>query len=117
MTTGKIIEIILAEAIAVVMFVFAYAIGVRHKMELIAGYNQRTAPYVTDKPALARLVGRLCLLVGLATAVMPLVTAIWGKTLKGWSMSVGHYGGFILGALALVILQSREYVSTRRGGP
>lgn len=108
--TGKIVEILVAEGIAVLMFVFAYAIGVKQRMLLIAGYNERTAKYVTDKPALARLVGRVCLLVGIVTALMPLGTYLWGNTVAGWYMVIGHYGGFIIGVIAFTVLQSREYV-------
>lgn len=109
---GKIIEIFIMEGIAVLMFIFAYAIGVKGKMHLIAGYNERTAQYVTDKPGLARLVARVCLLTGIASALMPLVTYLWAETSKGWAMCIGHYGGFILGVLALTILQSRDYVAS-----
>jgi hypothetical protein len=115
--TAKIAEILIMEGIAVLMLWFAHAIGVQRKMHLIAGYNERTAPRVTDKPGLARLIGRVCLLVGLASALMPLATTLWGGTLKGWALCVGHYGGFILGVIALTMLQSREYVRRRREQP
>ena len=36
---GKVIEIFIMEGIAILMFGLAYAIGVKHKMHLIAGYN------------------------------------------------------------------------------
>lgn len=75
---AKIIEIITMESIALMLFVFAYAIGVMKKLELIAGYNERTSGQVKDKDGLARLVARVCLLVGLASALMPLVTHFWG---------------------------------------
>ena len=112
--TEKIVEILVAEGIAVLMFVFAYAIGVKQRMLLIAGYNERTAKHVTDKPALARLVGRACLLVGIVTALMPLGTFLWGDTVAGWYMVIGHYGGFIIGVIAFTVLQSREYVASSK---
>lgn len=108
----KLIEIVVMEGIAVLMLAFAYAIGIKRKMHLIAGYNERTAGYVTDKPALARLVARLCLLVGLASAGMPLATWVWGDTPTGLAAWIGAYGGLIVGALGLTMLQAREF--TRR---
>lgn len=109
----KLIEVIVAESIAVILFGFAYAIGVRRKMMLIAGYNQRTAKYIKDPHGLARLVGRVCMLAGVATALMPLATHFWGGTAPGWYMVVGHYGGFLIGIIVFTILQSREYVVTK----
>jgi hypothetical protein len=110
--TGKIVEIIIMESIACLMFVFAYFIGVKKKMELIAGYNERTAGHVTDKNGLARLIGRTCLLVGLASALMPAFTSLWGHQCSGYYMSIGGYGGFIAGIIAMTILQARDFTST-----
>jgi hypothetical protein len=109
--TGKIIEVLIMESVAAVMLWFAYAIGVKGRMELIAGYNQRSAEYVHDKPGLARLVGRVCLLIGVATALMPVATAIWGTSHFGFWVCMGVYGGFLAGAVALTALQSRDFVS------
>lgn len=39
--TAKLIEIFVMEGVAVLMLVFAYLIGVKGKMELIAGYNEK----------------------------------------------------------------------------
>lgn len=110
---AKLIEVLVMEGIAVLMFVFAYLIGVKKKMELIAGYNEKSAERVTDKDGLARLIARLCLLVGLASAVMPVATAIWGATATGFASCAGAYGGFIVGAVGLTALQARDYTSTR----
>lgn len=104
--TAKVIEIIVMESIAGLMFVLAYAIGVKRKMHLIAGYNERTAQYVHDKPGLARLIARLCVLVGLASAFMPIATHIWN--MSAW---IGGYGGFIVGVTVLTILQAREFTT------
>lgn len=60
----KLIEIPVMEGIAVLFFVFAYLIGVKGKMELIAGYNERTASRVKDKNGLKRLITPLCALPG-----------------------------------------------------
>ena len=106
----KLIEIVVMEGIALLMFWFAYAIGIQHRMTLIAGYNQKTAEHVTDKAALARLIARLCLLVGIASALMPLATSLWGTTTTGYYSCTGAYGGFILGTVALTMLQARDYV-------
>ena len=111
--TGKLLELIIMEGVAAVMFWFAYAIGVRHRMELIAGYNERTAHHVTDKAGLARLVGRMCGLLGLAAAVMPVATWLWGDTATGLAACVGGFGGFLAGAVGLTALQARDY--TTRG--
>ena len=113
--TGKIIELLIMESVAAVMFWFAYAIGVKRRMELIAGYNRRTADYVHDKPGLARLVGRVCLLIGVATALMPVATAIWGTSHAGFWVCLGVYCGFLAGAIALTALQSRDFVSEPAG--
>jgi hypothetical protein len=74
----KLIETVIMIGVAILMFGLAYAIGVKRKMHLIAGYNDRTAKYVTDKPGLARLIVRLCILVGIASALMQLVSCLWG---------------------------------------
>jgi len=111
--TGKLIELVIMEGVAGVMFWFAYAIGVRHRMELIAGYNERTAHRVTDKPGLARLVGRMCGLLGVASAVMPIATWLWGDTEVGLAACVGGFGGFIAGAVGVTVLQSRDYTIKR----
>ena len=114
--TGKIIEIIIMGGTASIMFFFAYAIGVKQNMNLIAGYNEKTAQYVKDGPGLARLIGRLCLLIGLAPAGMPLFMALWGTTTRGWHLCAGHYGGFLFGVIILTILQSRDYVQSSLTG-
>ncbi len=114
--TEKLIEIIVLEGIAVSLFVFAYAIGIKHKMHLIAGYNERTAQYVHDKPGLARLVARLCLLVGLASAFMPMATYLWGGKPTGMATWIGAYGGFIVGTLILTMLQAREFTTANTPG-
>lgn len=110
--SGKLLEIVIMEGVAVVMFWFAYAIGVRQRMELIAGYNERTAHRVTDKPGLARLVGRMCGLVGLAAAVMPIATWLWGDTASGLAACIGGFGGVFAGAVGLTVLQARDYTTT-----
>jgi hypothetical protein len=107
--TAKLIEIIIMEGIAVLMVILAYLIGVKRKMYLIAGYNERTAVYVHDKPGLARLVGRLCLLVGIASAFMPVATALWGARPTGWAVVIGGYGGFIAGVVAMTMFQARDF--------
>ncbi len=114
--SAKIIEIITMEGIAVLMFVFAYAIGIKRKMHLIAGYNERTAQYVHDKPGLARLIGRLCVLVGVASAFMPLATHLWGGKATGMATWIGAYGGFIVGVTALTMLQVREFTTGKTSG-
>jgi hypothetical protein len=112
--TGKLLEFIIMEGVAAVMLWFAYAIGVRQRMELIAGYNERTAHHVTDKPGLARLVGRMCGLLGLAAAVMPIATWLWGDTAAGLAACIGGFGGLLVGAVGLTVLQARDY--TNKGG-
>jgi hypothetical protein len=109
--TGKILEVLIMEGVAAVMFWFAWAIGVKKKMELIAGYNERSAKYVSDKGGLARLIGRLCLLVGVATALMPVATTVWGSTPLGFAACMGGFGGFLVGTIALTVLQSRDYTT------
>lgn len=92
------------ESIAVLLFWMAYLIGVKGRLELIAGYNERSAASVSDKAGLRRLVTRLCLLVGIASAVMPLLTYFFAV-----ASVIGGYAGFILGVVAMVMLQARDY--------
>jgi hypothetical protein len=112
--SAKIVEIVVMEGIAIVMFSFAYLIGVRKQMELIAGYNPKTADSVVDKDGLARLVARLCLLVGIASAGMPALTSLWGHTASGLAACIGLFGGFIIGTVALTVLQARDYVARKK---
>jgi len=105
----EIVEIIVMEGIGAVMLWFAYAIGVRHRMSLIAGYNKRTAASVRDNPGLARLAARLCVSIGLASMLMPVLTFLWGREPAGMYTVIGGYGGFILGALAVTVLEAREF--------
>lgn len=107
--TSKLIEILVMEGIAVLLFVFAYSIGAKGKLELIAGYNERTAAKVKDKDGLKRLITRLCILVGVGSAFMPVLTYFSYSYPNGLTYSIGGYGGFILGAIGMVALQSRDY--------
>lgn len=115
MTVSKIIEIGVMEGIALFLFVLAYAIGVKKKMELIAGYSERTADRVRDKHGLARFIARVCISIGLASALMPVVTYLWGGSSRGMALCIGGYGGFIMGSIVLTMLQAREYTSPRFG--
>ena len=107
----KIIEVLIMEGIAILFFVFAYLIGVKGRMELIAGYNERTASQVKDKEGLKRLIARLCLLIGVGSAIMPVLTQFAHSYPQGMAFTTGGYGGFILGIIGMVVLQSRDYVS------
>ncbi len=107
--TGKIIEILVMEGIAILLFVFAYQIGIKGKMELIAGYNKRSAARVTDKNGLRRLIARTCLLTGIGSALMPLLTHIAAGYDDGMAHAIGAYGGFIVGIIGMVMLQARDY--------
>ena len=108
---SKLIEIVVMEGIAVLMFVFAYLIGVKGKLELIAGYNKRTASRVKDKNGLKRLITRLCILVGIGSAFMPVLTFFSSNYSSGLEYSIGGYGGFILGVVGMVALQSKDYTN------
>ena len=107
--TAKLIEILVMEGIALLMFVFAYLIGIKGRMELIAGYNERTADRVTDKAGLRRLIARTCLLAGIASAVMPLLTYLAGDSSTGFAHVTGGFGGFLVGIIGMVMLQARDY--------
>ena len=107
--TSKLIEIFVMEGIAVLLFVFAYLIGAKGKLELIAGYNEQTASRVKDKNGLKRLITRLCVLVAVASAFMPILTHFSSNYPSGLAYSIGGYGGFILGVIGMVTLQSRDY--------
>lgn len=106
---AKIIEILVMEGIAALLFLFAYLIGVKGQMELIAGYNRHTAERVKDKAGLKRLVARICLLTGLASALMPLLTFLVGEQGHGMLYVIGGFGGFLIGLVALAMLQARDY--------
>ena len=95
--------------IAGICFIFAYLIGVRKKYELIAGYNEKSASSVADKEGLGRLIARLCLLLGLGSLLMPVLTYFAAGHRFGITYCIGAYGGFIIGLVGMVILQSRDY--------
>lgn len=107
----KLIEIFIMEGVALLLFVFAYLIGVKGKLELIAGYNERTASTVKDKNGLKRLITRLCVLLGVGSAFMPILTHFTCPYHCGLAYSIGGYGGFILGLICVVMLQARDYTS------
>lgn len=109
--TPKLIEVLIMGGIAVLFFALAYLIGVKGKLELIAGYNERTASRVRDKDGLKRLITRLCILMAVASAFMPVLTHFAYAYSGGLAYSIGGYGGFILGVIAMVALQARDYVS------
>lgn len=106
---SKLIEIMVMEGIAILLFVFAWLIGVKGRLELIAGYNERTASKVRDKDGLKRLITRLCVLLGIASGLMPVLTYITSSYPDGLAYSIGGYGGFILGVIGMVVLQSRDH--------
>ncbi len=99
------------EGIACLLFVFACLIGVKGRMELIAGYNEQTAERVKDKAGLQRLIIRVCILVGLGSAVMPLLTSYSSSYPNGLAYCIGGYGGFILGIIGMAFLQARDYTA------
>ncbi|MBU0680567.1 MAG: DUF3784 domain-containing protein [Proteobacteria bacterium] len=111
MSTAKIIELIVMEGTALILLAFAYLIGVKGRLELIAGYNDKTAHHVTDKAGLQRLITRLCLLLAAGSALMPVLTALVAHTPHGLAYAVGGYGGFIAGIIGMVMLQARDYTS------
>lgn len=109
--TSKLIEIVVMEGIAVLMFIFAYLIGVKGRLELIAGYNKESAAKVKDKNGLKRLITRLCFLLGVGSAFMPLLTHFTSNYHNGLAYSIGGYGGFIIGLVGMVVLQSKDYTT------
>ena len=102
---AKVIEILIREGIAALMLLLAYLIGVKGRMEFIAGYNERSAARVTNKAGLKRLIARTCVLLAIASALMPLATSLFAQ-----AYAIGGYGGFILGVIGFVMLQARDYV-------
>jgi hypothetical protein len=108
---AKAIEILIMEGAAVLLFGFAYRIGVKKRMDLIAGYNEKSARLVNDKDGLARLIGRLCFLVGCAAAAMPVVTGVWGSSRPGIWGCIGGFLGFLIGVVAFTSMQAREYTA------
>jgi hypothetical protein len=95
----KIIEITVMEGIDSLLFVFAYLIGVKGKMELIEGYNEHTAERVRDKAGLRRLIARGCVLVGPGSALMPFLTLYSSGYSNGLAYCIGGYGGESCGSL------------------
>ena len=71
-------------------------------MQLIAGYNKRSATRVTDKDGLRRLIARTCLLAGIGSALMPLLTHVAAGYDDGMAHAIGAYGGFIVGIIGMV---------------
>ncbi len=88
MAPAKIIEIMIMEGIALLLFAFAYLIGVK-----------------------GRLISRLCLLLAVASALMPALTALVAARPHGLAYAIGGYGGFTLGLVGLVSLQARDYTA------
>ena len=111
---AKLIEVLIMGGVAGLMFWLSYAIGIKQRMTLIAGYNEKSAHLVTDKPGLARLIGRICLLVGVGAAVMPIATAIWSGYPKGFYTCMGALGGYLAGVVAFTTLQARDYTRRHR---
>ena len=107
--TAKIIEILIMEGIALLMLWLGYMIGVKKRMEFIAGYNEKTADRVINKEGLAHLIARVCYLVGIASALMPVAITFFGTTNSALMQLIGVYGGFIAGAVALTFLQARDF--------
>ena len=111
---AKFIEVLIMEGVAGIMFWLSYAIGIQQRMNLIAGYNEKTAHLVVDKPGLARLIGRMCFLIGFGAALMPVVTAFLISGPKGFYAVMGAFGGYIAGIVALTALQSRDHTQRSR---
>jgi len=107
----RLVEILIIEGIAVLMFIFAYLIGVRGKFYLIAGYNAQTAFRVKDKGGLKRLITRLCILLGIESATMPILAHFTSSYHHGFAYIIGGCNGFLLGVIGMVALQSRDYTS------
>ena len=107
--SAKIIEIVILESIAAVLLLLAYLIGVKRKLNLIAGYGERTAAGVKGKDALARLIARACFLVALLSGLMPIATSLWGQGPCAIAMCIGAYCGFTGGVVMLMILQAHEF--------
>lgn len=105
----KILEILIMEGIALLLFWLGYMIGVKKRMEFIAGYNEKTAHRVTNKEGLARLIARCCYLVGTASALMPVATAFFAPGHAALMQWIGGYGGFIAGVVSLTLLQARDF--------
>lgn len=105
----KLIEILTMEGIAILMFILAYMIGVKGKMEFIAGFSKKSASKVTDKEGLKRLLTRTCLLAGIGSALMPVLTFYLADGPHGIAPAVGGYGGFLIGIIGMVMLQARDY--------
>ena len=112
--TANLVALLIMEGIALLLFWFAYAIGVRGQYQLIAGYNARSAEQVTDKPGLGRLVAHCCITVGLASALLPFAMMLFGQTTAGYFGWLGAYGGVIGGTIVMTFLQARQF--TRPAG-
>jgi hypothetical protein len=114
--TAKVLEIVILGGAAALLFWFSYAIGVKKRLGLIAGYNEKSALLVSDKDGLARLIGRLCFLLGCAALLMPIATGIWGFSRSGLWGCIGGFIGFLAGVVAFTSLQAREYTVKTSSG-
>lgn len=100
LTTGSIIAVVIG---LFIIFV-GYLIWFRKKLNLIPGYNELTAGKIKDKDGLAKIVGLLCLVVGLFTIVMPFLVELIGETTAS-----GIYTFVILGGIILVFVKTRKF--------
>ena len=114
--SAKVLEIGILGGAAALLFWFSYAIGVKKRLGLIAGYNEKSAHLVRDKAGLARLIGRLCFLVGCAAALMPFATELFGVSRSGIWGCIGGFIGFLVGVVAFTTLQAREYTMKSSSG-
>jgi hypothetical protein len=112
----KFLEIVILGGAAALLFWLSYAIGVKKRLGLIAGYNEKSAHLVRDKAGLARLIGRLCFLVACAAVLMPIATGIWGFSRSGLWGCIGGFIGFLAGVVAFTSLQAREYAVKASSG-
>jgi hypothetical protein len=55
------------------------------------------------------LIARTCLLTGIGSALMPLLTHFAAAHANGMAHAIGAYGGFLVGIIGMVMLQARDY--------
>ncbi|MCS3924781.1 DUF3784 domain-containing protein [Methanosalsum natronophilum] len=82
------------------LIILGYLIAFKKKMCLISGYNENK---VKNKHGLAKLVGYFTIILGLMTAIMPILIQYIGEH------AIWIFSFVIIGGSILVILKAQKY--------
>jgi len=92
-TTSRIVAI----AIGLFVVFMGYLIKYKKKLFFIAGYNRWTSETVNDeqKEKLAKLIGNICILIGLATILMTFLDYYFASVIFEWIFAAVVIGASI----------------------